>query len=79
MSVQQIDGTLLLSDIYNDPVSTSASRYLLLKGDTISLMQQRTITNSNDTGYAGEFCMDSNYFYYCVANDTWKRIALNTW
>lgn len=35
--------------------------------------------NSTATGVAGDIAFDSDYIYYCVANNTWKRAALSTW
>jgi len=35
--------------------------------------------NSNDPGNAGQLAFDSNYFYVCVAPNTWKRVALSSW
>lgn len=35
--------------------------------------------NSSANGIAGTIRFDSNYFYVCVANNTWKRATLNTW
>lgn len=31
------------------------------------------------TGIAGQIAYDSNYFYQCVATNTWKRSALSSW
>lgn len=50
-----------------------------LAGDTIEMAALRTITNSNDSGAQGEICFDANYAYFCVAVNTWKRVALSTW
>lgn len=30
-------------------------------------------------GHKGDNAFDSNYFYVCVATNTWKRVALSTW
>jgi hypothetical protein len=35
--------------------------------------------NSTANGTAGQVAFDSNYVYYCVATNTWKRAALSTW
>lgn len=35
--------------------------------------------SSSASGEAGDICFDSNYAYFCVATDTWKRVALETW
>lgn len=42
-------------------------------------VQRRTISSSTATGTAGEICFDTNYVYFCVADNTWKRISLETW
>ena len=31
------------------------------------------------TGTMGQTAYDSNYFYVCIATNTWKRVALSTW
>ena len=31
------------------------------------------------TGTMGQTAYDSNYFYICIATNTWKRVALSTW
>jgi hypothetical protein len=35
--------------------------------------------NASSTGVAGQIAFDSNYIYYCVATNTWKRVAISTW
>ena len=39
----------------------------------------RTPASATAAGEKGETCWDANYFYICVATNTWKRIALTTW
>jgi hypothetical protein len=34
---------------------------------------------ATSTGTAGQTAMDANYFYVCVATNTWKRTPLSTW
>ena len=36
-------------------------------------------TNADDSGDQGSICYDDDYFYVCVQDDTWKRVALSTW
>jgi len=31
------------------------------------------------TGAAGQVAYDADYWYVCVATDTWKRVAIATW
>lgn len=35
--------------------------------------------SSNSSGVVGQKSYDSDYFYVCVATDTWKRTPLSTW
>lgn len=35
--------------------------------------------NSSSQGNVGQISWDTNYFYVCVATDTWKRSALSSW
>jgi hypothetical protein len=75
----QVDGTMYVASDTNLITSTSLYNQFIYSGDTLLMATPRTITYSNDTGYQGEICFDANYMYYCVANNTWKRMALNTW
>jgi len=36
-------------------------------------------TSSTSTGVPGQFAGDTNFIYFCVAPNTWKRSALTTW
>jgi hypothetical protein len=36
-------------------------------------------TTANDPGTTGQVSWDTDYFYVCVAQNTWKRVALSTW
>lgn len=31
------------------------------------------------TGTAGDYAVESGYAYFCVATDTWERVAIATW
>ena len=35
--------------------------------------------SASDTGFAGELRTDGDYLYVCIAEDTWKRVAIATW
>jgi hypothetical protein len=30
-------------------------------------------------GAAGEISWDADYIYICIAENTWKRVAISTW
>jgi len=36
-------------------------------------------TSSSSAAFAGEFSANSQYFYYAVSNNSWKRVALTGW
>lgn len=48
-------------------------------GDTYRQRTSRTPASSSAAGNVGDQCWDANYFYVCVATNTWKRVALSTW
>lgn len=31
------------------------------------------------TGTAGDYAVESGFAYFCVATDTWERVAIATW
>jgi len=60
-------------------LTNAPSTALDINANTMRLRSSRTITNSTDTGNAGDHCWDSNYLYVCVATNTWKRASLSSW
>lgn len=48
-------------------------------GNVLRLRLSRTISSSSAPGNAGEICWDADYIYVCVAQNTWKRVALSSW
>jgi hypothetical protein len=83
MSQYQFGGQVYISDNLDATTSNSSNYFVSVQGDTIRILQSRTVTNSSDAGYTGEICFDSDYIYYCISGDgstgTWKRVALSTW
>lgn len=74
------DGIVYLgSDDTTHNISNSPTYGLVNWGSTIMNCQQRTITNSTDSGNVGEICNDASAIYVCVANNTWKRVTLDTY
>ncbi len=63
---------------YGEPSSSSYFQYFATSGDTITIRTPRTPSSSSASGLVGEWCWDSTYLYVCVANNSWKRIALAT-
>lgn len=66
------DGQGLTDDAFFD-----ATGKLRLQ-ETLTL-RSRTPASATDSGQEGEFCWDENYLYLCVADDTWKRVAVAAW
>lgn len=46
---------------------------------TLALSNTAPPASASGTGRKGELRYDGNYLYICVATNTWKRTALNTW
>jgi len=88
MSIAQYPALFYISDNY-DATSGSGNDgsdyFLSVQSDTIRLLQARTIVNSTDAGYPGEYCFDGTYLYYCVSgngvngNCAWVRVAMSSW
>ena len=45
----------------------------------IILTTATTPASASATGTTGEIVWDANYIYVCIATNTWKRTAINTW
>jgi hypothetical protein len=36
-------------------------------------------SSASDGGVKGEVAVDDDYLYVCIAEDTWKRVAISSW
>lgn len=78
ITIENITGdTVFQYDAGNDDFTFSSN--LIISGSTFRLTENRTITNSGDTGLKGEIAWDEDYLYICVADNTWKRTTLASW
>lgn len=59
-------------------LSSSNNGTLFVNKHTEDIWQGVPATSSS-TGSKGDNAFDSNYFYVCVATNTWKRVALTSW
>jgi hypothetical protein len=50
-----------------------------VEGSGIVIAISQTPATSSSPGRAGTIAWDSNYFYICVATNTWKRSDINIW
>jgi hypothetical protein len=50
-----------------------------INGDKLRIRTPRTVLSPTSPGNVGEQCWDSNYYYVCIATNTWRRIPLATW
>ena len=46
---------------------------------TIYETSSHTPSSSSSACKKGQFAWDSNYFYICVSDNTWKRVSLSSW
>lgn len=66
--------------VLRNPSGNASVRTVNLNIFAANLVISNTVpANSSSTGLAGTIARDSNYFYVCVANNSWKRTELSTW
>jgi hypothetical protein len=70
-----IDGT----NIGASTPGTGVFSALTTSGDSVTIQTTQTPASASATGTTGEIAWDSNYLYVCVASNTWKRVAIDTW
>merc|ERR1712070_1077076 len=52
---------------------------LTVEGKIYATGAENTPATVSETCTKGEIQWDSDYIYFCVATDTWRRTALDTW
>jgi hypothetical protein len=66
--------------ILRDPAGSPSTRTITVAAIGANITFSNSVpANSSSNGNAGTIRYDSSYVYICVANNTWKRSALNTW
>jgi len=50
-----------------------------VNANSLTIAQSKTPSAADAAGTQGEIAWDSNYIYVCIANNTWKRVAISTW
>lgn len=60
-------------------VVNAANNGTLFVRPTIEDIWQAVPATATSAGRKGDNAFDENYFYVCVATNTWKRVALSTW
>ena len=60
-------------------LTSEPTAMLDVNSDCMRLRTAKTPATASSAGNAGDICFDSNYIYYCVATNTWKRAALSSW
>ena len=65
-------------------VTIDESQNVIVEGnlevkDQITIRDQNAPASASANGFRGEIRYDSNYIYVCVADNTWKRVALSSW
>lgn len=59
--------------------NTDPAAKLDVNGDRIRIRKSMTPASSSAAGNAGEIGWDEDYLYICVAENTWKRVSLESW
>jgi hypothetical protein len=52
---------------------------LYFNNKKIQVISNNTPTSANSLGTAGDISFDNQYFYICIATNTWIRTALASW
>lgn len=60
-------------------VLTSGNNGILFVRPSIEDIWQGVPATATSTGRKGDNAFDANYFYVCVATNTWKRVELSAW
>lgn len=60
-------------------VLSSSPNGILFVRPSVEDIWQAAPATSTSTGRKGDNAFDNNYFYVCVATNTWKRVPLETW
>lgn len=60
-------------------VVSSANNGTLFVRPSVEDIWQAVPVTATSAGRKGDNAFDANYFYVCVATNTWKRVALSTW
>lgn len=60
-------------------VVSAANNGILFVRPSIEDIWQAVPATASSPGRKGDNAFDANYFYVCVATNTWKRVALSTW
>jgi len=60
-------------------VLSSGTNGILFVRPSVEDIWQGVPATATSAGRKGDNAFDANYFYVCVATNTWKRVALSTW
>ena len=60
-------------------VLTSGNNGIILVRPAVEDIWQAVPATASSPGRKGDNAFDANYFYVCVATNTWKRVQLQTW
>ncbi len=60
-------------------VLSSGNNGILFVRPHVEDIWQGVPATATSPGQKGDNAFDANYFYVCVATNTWKRVALSTW
>ena len=72
-------GDVFINTYNNGDVYLALGGGLTQIGGRLQLKDVTPPSSANDTGRKGEIRFDANYIYICIATNTWKRVALESW
>jgi hypothetical protein len=66
--------------VLRSPASSASVRTVPFGSLCANIIVSNTVpATASSNGAAGTISFDSNFFYVCVANNTWKKATLASW
>lgn len=76
MAIKQLDSRMINPDTVFKATNT---QFINTTATNFTLLSSTIPTLSTDTGTPGTLRWDTNYLYFCIQTNIWKRVALSAW
>ena len=79
LNTTAVKNTLLVDEVV---LATDRLQFYRFDGDDLNPVtgiSPDVPANASATGTAGQLAYDSDYIYVCIAEDSWRRVAISSW
>lgn len=76
---QEVEGTIALNTTDGALTVDGLNSAIVLDADSVRIARTATPASAGAAGITGTIAWDADYLYVCVADSTWKRVAIATW